>query len=56
MGAHACHDVQGPLPVLADLWRAAFGSIPDSPSAIVPDDQAALDAAVAGTGLAVVPE
>lgn len=49
-------DIQGPLPVLASFWRAAFGSIPDLPSAIVPDYQAALDAAAAGTGLAVVPE
>lgn len=49
-------DIQGPLPVLARFWRAAFRSIPDLPSAIVPDYQAALDAAAAGTGLAVVPE
>jgi DNA-binding transcriptional LysR family regulator len=49
-------DIQGPLPVLASFWRAAFGSTPDLPSAIVPDYQAALDAAAAGTGLAVVPE
>jgi DNA-binding transcriptional LysR family regulator len=49
-------DIQGPLPVLAGFWRAAFGSNPDLPSAIVPDYQAALDAAAAGTGLAVVPE
>jgi DNA-binding transcriptional LysR family regulator len=49
-------EIQGPLPVLASFWRAAFGSNPDLPSAIVPDYQAALDAAAAGTGLAVVPE
>jgi DNA-binding transcriptional LysR family regulator len=49
-------DIQGPLPVLAGFWRAAFGSNPDLPSATVPDYQAALDAAAAGTGLAVVPE
>jgi DNA-binding transcriptional LysR family regulator len=49
-------EVQGPLPVLASFWRTAFGSNPDLPSAIVPDYQAALDAAAAGTGLAVVPE
>ncbi|WP_266158826.1 LysR family transcriptional regulator [Dyella silvatica] len=49
-------DIQGPLPVLASFWRAAFGSIPELPSAIVPDYQAAMDAAAAGTGLAVVPE
>ena len=49
-------DIQGPLPVLASFWRAAFGSIPDLPSAIVPDYQAAIDAAAAGAGLAVAPE
>jgi DNA-binding transcriptional LysR family regulator len=49
-------EIQGPMPVLAGFWRAAFGSSPDLPSAIVPDYQAALDAAIAGTGLAVVPE
>jgi DNA-binding transcriptional LysR family regulator len=49
-------EIQGPLPVLASFWRAAFGSNPDLPSAIVPDYQAALDAAAAGTGLAVVPK
>lgn len=49
-------EIQGPLPALASFWRAAFGSDPDLPSAIVPDYQAALDAAAAGTGLAVVPE
>ena len=49
-------DIQGPLPVLAGFWRAAFGSNPDLPSATVPDYQATLDAAAAGTGLAVVPE
>jgi DNA-binding transcriptional LysR family regulator len=49
-------EIQGPLPVLASFWRAAFASNPDLPSAIVPDYQAALDAAAAGTGLAVVPE
>jgi DNA-binding transcriptional LysR family regulator len=49
-------EIQGPVPVLATYWRAAFGSNPDLPSAVVPDYQAALDAAVAGTGLAVVPE
>jgi DNA-binding transcriptional LysR family regulator len=49
-------EIQGPLPVLASFWRAAFGLNPDLPSAIVPDYQAALDAAAAGTGLAVVPE
>jgi DNA-binding transcriptional LysR family regulator len=49
-------EIQGPLPVLAGFWRAAFGLNPDVPSAIVPDYQAALDAAAAGTGLAVVPE
>jgi DNA-binding transcriptional LysR family regulator len=49
-------DIQGPLPALASFWRAAFGSNPDLPSAIVPDYQAALAAAAAGTGLAVVPE
>ncbi|RUL78789.1 LysR family transcriptional regulator [Dyella choica] len=49
-------DIQGPLPVLASFWRAAFGSNPDLPSAIVPDYQAAIDAAAAGTGLAIVPE
>ena len=49
-------EIQGPLPVLASFWRGAFGSNPDLPSAIVPDYQAALDAAAAGTGLAVVPE
>jgi DNA-binding transcriptional LysR family regulator len=48
-------DIQGPMPVLASFWRAAFGSNPDLPSSIVPDYQAALDAAAAGTGLAVVP-
>ena len=49
-------EIQGPLPVLASFWRAEFGSNPDLPCAIVPDYQAALDAAAAGTGLAVVPE
>jgi DNA-binding transcriptional LysR family regulator len=49
-------DIQGPMPVLAGFWRAAFGSNPDLPAAIVPDYQAALAAAAAGTGLAVVPE
>jgi DNA-binding transcriptional LysR family regulator len=49
-------EIQGPLPVLAGFWRGAFGANPELPSAIVPDYQAALDAAVAGTGLAVVPE
>jgi DNA-binding transcriptional LysR family regulator len=49
-------EIQGPLPVLASFWRAEFGSNPDLPSVIVPDYQAALDAAAAGTGLAVVPE
>jgi hypothetical protein len=39
-------DIQGPLPALAGFWRAAFGSNPDLPSSIVPDYQAALDAAV----------
>jgi|SRR4249919_2104221 len=48
-------EIQGPVPALASFWRAAFGSNPDLPSAIVPDYQAALDAAAAGTGLAVVP-
>ena len=49
-------EIQGPVPTLTSFWRAAFGSTPDLPSAIVPDYQAALDAAAAGTGLAVVPE
>jgi DNA-binding transcriptional LysR family regulator len=49
-------EIQGPLPALGGFWRAAFGSNPDLPSAIVPDYQAAVDAAAAGTGLAVVPE
>jgi DNA-binding transcriptional LysR family regulator len=49
-------ELQGPMPVLGSFWRAAFGSNPDLPSAIVPDYQAAVDAAAAGTGLAVVPE
>ncbi|MDB6092078.1 MAG: DNA-binding transcriptional regulator, LysR family [Gammaproteobacteria bacterium] len=49
-------EIQGPMPVLASFWRAAFGSDPDLPAAIVPDYQAALDAAAVGTGLAVVPE
>jgi DNA-binding transcriptional LysR family regulator len=49
-------ETQGPLPALAGFWRAAFGSNPGLPSVTVPDYQAALDAAVAGTGLAVVPE
>jgi DNA-binding transcriptional LysR family regulator len=48
-------EIQGPLPALAGFWRVAFGSNPDLPSSIVPDYQAALDAAAAGTGLAVVP-
>jgi DNA-binding transcriptional LysR family regulator len=49
-------DIQGPLPALANFWRSAFGSDPDLPAVIVPDYQSALDAAAAGTGLAVVPE
>jgi DNA-binding transcriptional LysR family regulator len=49
-------EIQGPLPALANFWRSAFGSDPDLPAAIVPDYQSALDAAAAGTGLAVVPE
>jgi DNA-binding transcriptional LysR family regulator len=49
-------EIQGPVPVLASFWRAAFGSNSDLPCSIVPDYQAALDAAAAGTGLAVVPE
>jgi DNA-binding transcriptional LysR family regulator len=49
-------ELSGPIPSLANLWRAAFGSNPDIPSAIVADYQAALDAAAAGLGLAAVPE
>jgi DNA-binding transcriptional LysR family regulator len=49
-------EIQGPVPVLAGFWRAAFGSNSDLPCSIVPDYPAALDAAAAGTGLAVVPE
>ncbi|KAE8760731.1 LysR family transcriptional regulator [Paraburkholderia madseniana] len=49
-------EVQGPLPALTNYWRVAFGRNPDLPSVTVPDYQAALDAAAAGTGLSVVPE
>ncbi len=49
-------DLQGPVPPLASFWREAFGCNADLPSAIVPDYQTALEAAVAGGGLAVLPE
>jgi DNA-binding transcriptional LysR family regulator len=49
-------DVEGPASMLATYWRATFDRNPDSASAIVPDHQAAIEAAVAGIGLAVVPE
>jgi len=50
-------EMQGPAPVLAGYWRAAFGeeALP-APLAVVPDYQAALDAAAEGAGMAVVPE
>lgn len=50
-------EMQGPAPVLAGYWRAAFAeeALP-APLTVVPDYQAALDAAVEGAGMAVVPE
>lgn len=49
-------ETQGPASVLAGYWRAAFAEAPPVPLTVVPDYQAALDAAVEGAGLAVVPE
>ena len=49
-------ELQGPVSALDAYWRAAFAAAPDKPSVIVPDYQAALEAAIAGLGLAVVPE
>jgi DNA-binding transcriptional LysR family regulator len=49
-------EIQGPVPVLAHYWRASFSTTSEPPSVIVPDYQAALDAAAGGSGVAVVPE
>lgn len=49
-------DLQSPVPPLPGFWRDVYGGIADAPSAVVPDYQAALEAAAAGIGLAVVPE
>lgn len=49
-------DLQSPVPPLASFWRDVYGGNADAPSAMVPDYQAALEAAAAGIGLAIVPE
>lgn len=49
-------DQQGPVPPLQAYWRDVYGATADKPAIIVPDFNAALEAAIAGAGLAVLPE
>ena len=49
-------EIDGPFPALPGFWRAAFGASADAPAARVDNYQEAVDAAVAGIGLAVAPE
>ncbi|MES2040839.1 MAG: LysR family transcriptional regulator [Pseudomonadota bacterium] len=49
-------DLQGPVPPLAGYWEDVYGSAPEMPATVVPDYQLALEAAKAGSGLAVLPE
>lgn len=49
-------DLQGPVPPLQAYWRDVYGAVPDKPAIIAPDFNAAMEAAQAGAGLAVLPE
>lgn len=49
-------DQQGPVPPLQAFWRDVYGAAADKPAIIAPDLNAALEAAIAGAGLAVLPE
>jgi DNA-binding transcriptional LysR family regulator len=49
-------ELDGPFPALPGFWRAAFGATPEAPAMRVGNWQDAIDAAVAGVGLAVAPE
>jgi len=49
-------DQQGPVPPLQAYWRDVYGTAADKPAIIAPDFNAALEAAIAGAGLAVLPE
>lgn len=49
-------DQQGPAAPLAPYWKQVYAREPDVPALVLPDYQAALDAARAGAGLAVAPE
>ncbi|WP_083941174.1 LysR family transcriptional regulator [Pseudoduganella violaceinigra] len=49
-------DQQGPVPPLQAYWRDVYGAAADKPAIVVPDFHAAMEAALAGAGLAVLPE
>jgi DNA-binding transcriptional LysR family regulator len=49
-------DQQGPVPPLQAYWRDVYEVVADTPAIVVPDYRAALDAALAGAGLTVMPE
>lgn len=49
-------DLQGPVPPLQAYWRDVYGEAADKPVIVAPDFNAALEAAQAGAGLAVLPE
>lgn len=49
-------DQQGPVPPLQAYWRDVYGAVADKPTIVAPDFHAALQAALAGAGLAVLPE
>jgi DNA-binding transcriptional LysR family regulator len=49
-------DQQGPAAPLQAYWRDVYGASADRPAMIVPDFNAALEAAIAGAGLTVLPE
>jgi DNA-binding transcriptional LysR family regulator len=48
-------DQQGPVPPLQAYWRDVYGVVADKPAIVAPDFHAALEAAQAGAGLAVLP-